>query len=109
MFSIAASLRNAQVERVVYDPSNEAHNDSLDTYLVSGNWGKIQFFPELPFSEVPITVLTKYARYMRDVRAETKDERKKLMALRDIVQAQEPESAPEKAARLKRASDMITA
>lgn len=63
------------VNRQIFDPANEQHVDSLRHYLRTGNWGDIQFYEEVPFVEVPATVLTKYAQHMLSVTRETQQER----------------------------------
>lgn len=63
------------INRQIFDPANQQHIDSLRHYLRTGNWGDIQFYEEVPFVEVPATVLTKYAEYMLGVTRETQQER----------------------------------
>lgn len=54
-------LRRASVNRQHFDPSNSEHIDSLRTFINTGNWGTVQFYCEFPFTDVPMTVLMKYA------------------------------------------------
>jgi hypothetical protein len=67
--------RVTKVDRQIFDPANEKHVTSLAEYLRTGNWGEIQFYPELPFVEVPISVLTKFARYQLNVIEESAEEK----------------------------------
>ena len=56
-------LRHAAVKRETFDPTNAEHLESLKTFLETGNWGKTQFYCEFPFSNVPMTVLMKFASH----------------------------------------------
>lgn len=57
-------LRTNVVRREIFDPTKHEHQLSLKHYLDTGTWGEIQFYAEHPFTEVPITVLTKYAKFV---------------------------------------------
>lgn len=109
MLSAAATLRQPLVERAHFDPTNPDHLASLDAYLQTGNWGAVQFFPELPFVEVPITVLTKFAMHQRKVRSETEAERKVRVATKPLIVRQAPETREQKQERLLRASALMKA
>jgi hypothetical protein len=50
------------VARTTFDPNNKKHQESLKTFLATGNWGGIQFYVEEPYTTVPMTVLTKFAK-----------------------------------------------
>ena len=54
-------LKRGSVNRQHFDPTNPEHLESLKTFVKTGNWGKVQFFCEYPFSDVPMTVLMKFA------------------------------------------------
>lgn len=56
-------LKGVAVTRVVFDPRNKKHRESARQFLETGRWGDVQFIAELPFIEVPATVLNKLARY----------------------------------------------
>lgn len=56
-------LSTQQALRVIFDPTNTEHLDSLRTFVNTGSWGKVQFFAEAPYTNVPITVLMKYAAF----------------------------------------------
>lgn len=63
-------LRRARVYREEFDVNNKEHLLSLDTFLKTGNWGKIQFFAEAPYVTVPETVLRKIATaYIQKMKA----------------------------------------
>lgn len=63
------------VAREFFDPTNPKHLVSMDTFIRTGNWGDVQFYPELPYIEVPMTVLMKYVSHSRGVSRETDEER----------------------------------
>lgn len=63
MLGQSGILRNARIERVEFDPLDGDHRDSLREFLDTGNWGKIQFYPEAPYLNVPETVLRKLAHW----------------------------------------------
>lgn len=107
MLTTATSLRRPIVERQLFDPTNPDHLESLDTYLRTGNWGEVQFFAELPYVEVPITVLMKFAMYERGVSAETEAERQVRFATKNLVQRVE-ESRRERRTRLRAATALTT-
>lgn len=52
------------VRREIFDASKEEHLNSLKNYVQTGNWGSVQFFTELPYTNTPTTVLMKYTKYM---------------------------------------------
>lgn len=56
-------LASAAVSRAIFDPANPEHLDSVRSFLDTGKWGKIQFRCEFPFTDVPTTVLTKFATH----------------------------------------------
>jgi hypothetical protein len=60
----ASSLRSNSVKREVFDPSNPQHELSLKQFLNTGKWGDFQFYAEQPYTEVPMTVLVKYAKFI---------------------------------------------
>lgn len=68
-------LRHSGVRREFFDPANKDHTDSLATFIKTGNWGKVQFFCEYPFSDVPMTVLIKFAGHHLDASRETAEDR----------------------------------
>jgi len=67
----STALRKAGSYRTFFDPSKQSHLDSFDVFLKTGNWGEVQFFCEAPFSDVPMTVLMKFAMYEQGVTRET--------------------------------------
>lgn len=73
-------LKKSLVRREHFDPANVDHLASFDVYLRTGNWGDIQFFAEAPYTEVPITVLSKFALDRRNLKRETSDEYEQRMA-----------------------------
>jgi len=63
------------VPREFFDPTNERHLASMDAFIKTGNWGNVQFYPELPYAEVPMTVLMKHAEHVRGIKRETEEAR----------------------------------
>ena len=68
-------LRRAGVSRQFFDPTNTEHRESLAKFVKTGNWGNTQFYCETPFSDVPMTVLMKFAGHELKSNRETADER----------------------------------
>lgn len=64
-------LTLAAAKREIFDPKNATHLASLKQFVKTGNWGNVQFHAELPYVEVPMTVLMKYAAYTLKVVPET--------------------------------------
>jgi len=62
-------LRRHGSGRAHFDPTNEAHVESMRTFVSTGNWGKQQFYPEAPFTDVPTTVLMKYAAHREGIQS----------------------------------------
>lgn len=109
MLNTAASLRHPLIERHVFDPTDPTHLESMDTFLRTGNWGAVQFFPELPFVEVPITVLTKFAMHQRKLSVESSSERRDRLAAKNLVHGQVVESKADRKKRLELASQVTLA
>ena len=84
MLNTSATLRHPLVKRHTFDPTDPTHLESMDVFLKTGNWGSVQFYPELPFVEVPITVLTKYALHQRKVQVENATERSSRLATKNL-------------------------
>ena len=55
-------LRRHGSNRVFFNANEAEHVNSLRHYIETGSW-ITQFFPEFPFTDVPTTVLTKYASH----------------------------------------------
>lgn len=69
-------LRQARlVSREVFDPTNPTHMESFKTFLRTGNWGEVQFWPELPYVEVPMTVMMKFILHTLQLQPESPQER----------------------------------
>ncbi len=78
--------RTQIIRREIFDPRKKEHLESLKIFLQTGNWGDIQFYAELPYIEVPMTVLTKYSTYMLKVETETRTERQERIASLNLEQ-----------------------
>jgi len=61
--SRSTNLRRHGLARAIFDPTNPAHQASLKKFIETGNWGTVQFYPEFPFTDVPMTVLMKMAAH----------------------------------------------
>lgn len=63
MLGVSGVLRGSRVPRTEFDPTNGDHLASVRTFLATGNWGQIQFYPEAPYVSVPETVFRKLANW----------------------------------------------
>lgn len=57
-------LREARVRREEFDPENQEHLKSYNSFLSTGNWRNVYFFCEFPYVTVPETVSRKFAQFM---------------------------------------------
>lgn len=73
------------VKRETFDPANAEHIESMRVYVRTGNWGNVQFYPEVPYIEVPMTVLMKYAAFSLGVSREDSSEREARLSTRPRV------------------------
>lgn len=80
VLNLSTALRRHTVNRVSFDPSLQSHLDSFDVFLRTGNWGDIQFYCEHPYTDVPMTVLMKFAMYEQSVQRETRAEQLERLA-----------------------------
>ena len=78
-------LKKAYITRETFDPSSQRHLDSFDVFLKTGNWGEVQFYPELPFTDVPMTCLMRFAEYTQGVVRETVAERHDRIAAKGVI------------------------
>lgn len=62
MLGNSGVLRNNGMKREEFDTNNPKHLASAKHFLETGNWGEVQFYPELPYLNVPETVLRKLAK-----------------------------------------------
>ena len=101
-------LRKATtVPRETFDPTNPLHIESFKHFVRTGNWGDVQFFTELPYIEVPMTVLMKFAMHALQVERESTDEKTKRLAGKNLIQFPKPETAEDKAARRQAANALL--
>lgn len=100
-------LKRAFVLRTYFDPENQNHIESFKVFIRTGNWGNIQFHPELPFNEVPMTVLMKFASNDLRVQRESDEEKEARMSTMNLVQPTKAETRKEHQARLKASSTLI--
>lgn len=98
--------RTQLIRRESFDPRKKAHIDSFKTFLRTGNWGDVQFYSELPYIEVPMTVLMKYSTYMLKVDTESRAERQERIEALDLQYFVEPTKA-EKAEALARSNLLL--
>jgi hypothetical protein len=71
VLNLSTVLRKASVNRTSFDPSKDSHLESFRTFLRTGNWGDVQFYCEAPFTDVPMTVLMKYAMFRENTQRES--------------------------------------
>lgn len=72
------------VQREIFNPKSKRHVDSFKVFLKTGNWGAVQFFPEVPYIEVPMTVMVKYLRHTLGIQVETAAELAERMTTHNI-------------------------
>lgn len=63
VLNLSSALRRHTVNRVLFNPEDQRHVDSLKVFLRTGNWGDLQFYCEHPYTDVPMTVLMTFAMY----------------------------------------------
>jgi hypothetical protein len=85
VLNLSTALRRHSVNRVLFDPSLETHLDSMRAFLRTGNWGDVQFYCETPYTDVPMTVLMKFAMYQEGVQRETLAERQARFATMNLA------------------------
>lgn len=68
-------LKQPLIDRQKFNPTNDSHMASFEVFMRTGNWGEIQFFAELPYNEVPMTVLMAFAEFKSGIKRETVNER----------------------------------
>lgn len=66
--SRSTALRAHGQKRTSFDPANPEHVESLKCFMETGSWGSVLFFPEFPYTEVPMTVLAKFAAHQLNVK-----------------------------------------
>ena len=97
------------VRREVFNPKLKRHVDSLKIFLRTGSWGDVKFYPELPYVEVPMSVMVKYLRHSLKVDVETAAELAARMAAKNIVSDPVPPTAEERAAALVYSNELMKA
>lgn len=101
-------LRRARlINREIFDPTNAAHIESFKIFLRTGNWGDVQFYPEVPYTEAPATVMAKYSRHILDVEVETAVERSDRLAARGVLQFPTTETREQKDGRISTANAIV--
>ena len=99
-------LKKSLIRREHFDPANVEHLASFDTFIRTGNWGDVQFFAEAPYTEVPITVLTKFALDRRNLKRESSDEQAQRLAKKTNLVPFVLERLTPEQARAKRMSEL---
>ena len=102
-------LNRTFINRETFDPTNEAHLESLQHFIRTGNWGSVQFFAELPYCEVPMAVLMKFAEHKLQVSRETPQERAGRFATMDLATPAVSEDRATKLARFEAAHELVRA
>lgn len=62
----SSALRRHGLTREYFDPANPKHVASMKHYMETGSY-TVQFYPEDPFIDVPMTMFRKYAGQHLDV------------------------------------------
>jgi len=83
-------LRQVSNHRVSFDPSKKAHCESLKSFLETGRWGNVMFYPEYPYTDVPTYVLAKFACHALKVKRKTSAETQLENARRQVTQPVQP-------------------
>jgi hypothetical protein len=99
--------RTKLVEREAFDPLNPVHIESLEVFIRTGNWGSVQFYTELPYTDVPMTVLMKFAQHHLGVVRESAEERSERLSKMNLVQIVPTETREQNRARLEAANVLI--
>lgn len=102
-------LRSHCAARALFDPANEQHLESFKTFLATGNWGSIQFLCEAPYTDVPMTVLMKFAMYKQGVQRESEGDRRARFAAMPLVSPVGSESSADRKARLSETNKKLMA
>jgi len=63
-------LRKHGVARTFFNPADPLHCASLKHFMEHGSW-TVQFYPEFPYTEVPMTVFAKFAEYHLKVKTKS--------------------------------------
>lgn len=92
--------------REMFDPSNADHLASFRVFLQTGNWGEVHFFAELPYVDVPTTVLMKHAAHVMGVSRETEADRQARFAKKGVLSLAEAHRCIEAANTARRARAM---
>lgn len=61
--SKSTTLRVHGAARTFFDPTNPSHVESLKLFVETGSWGNVHFYPEMPYTDVPMTVMTKFVSH----------------------------------------------
>lgn len=96
------------VQREYFNPELARHVESLRVFLATGNWGDVQFYPEVPFIEVPMTVMMKYLRFTLHVQHETAAETSARLREKGVL-SNTPRAVIDSAASLQKANELLTA
>jgi hypothetical protein len=97
------------VRREVFNPKLKRHVDSLKAFLSTGSWGDVKFYPELPYIEVPMSVMVKYLRYSLKVDVETAAAMAERMAAKNVVTETPAPTKEERAAALAYSNELMKA
>lgn len=102
-------LRSHCAARALFDPANEQHLKSFRAFLATGNWGDIQFLCEAPYTDVPMTVLMKFAMHEQCTQRESEGDRRARFATLPLVAPVGPESFAARKARLEETNKKLMA
>lgn len=94
------------VQREYFNPELDRHVESLRVFLATGNWGEVQFYPEVPFIEVPMTVMMKYLRHALNVQHETAAETSARLREKGVL-PYTPRVVVDRAASIQKANELM--
>ena len=70
----SSALRRHGLTREFFNPTNPVHIASMKHYMETGSY-TVQFYPEDPFIDVPMTMFRKYAGHHLNLRVTTAQKR----------------------------------
>ncbi len=97
------------IQREIFNPKLKRHVDSLKVFLRTGNWGAVQFYPEVPYIEVPMTVMVKYLRHSLKIDVETAAEMAARHTAAGVIPYAAVNTVHDRTAALARSNELMTA
>lgn len=104
--SNSTALRQHLASRVVFNPLNDEHIKSLKEFIRTGNWGDVRFFAEAPYTDVPTSVLMKFASQVLGESRNTLAQQSAHLSSKNLVLS-EVEAPEARAARIAKSNEWI--